>query len=73
MIRHFDGHALEEGSRLVVLPADPRGCLWRRASLADVPGLVDFPNLGVSETFNKSSREILGLKPGGVSCLTWEG
>jgi len=40
---------LEDGSRLVVLPADDRGCFWRRQSLADPPGLVDFPNLGVSE------------------------
>lgn len=49
VIDHFAGHALEDGSRLVVLPADDRGCFWRRASLADPPGLVDFPNLGVSE------------------------
>ena len=78
VIRHFDGHALEEGSRLVVLPADPRGCLWRRASLADVPGLVDFPNLGVSETFNKSSREysyysVPLIIEGGAYNLCWCG
>ena len=49
VIHPFDGHALELGSRVVVLPHDPRGCLWRRASEADMPGLPDFPNLGVSD------------------------
>ncbi|CAK9090824.1 unnamed protein product [Durusdinium trenchii] len=44
------------GSRLVVLPLDPRGCLWQRVSQADSPGLTDFPNLGVSETFDEITR-----------------
>lgn len=44
---------VRNGSRLVVLPLDPRGCLWQRVSQADSPGLTDFPNLGVSETFDE--------------------
>ena len=45
----------------MVLPQDPRGCLWRRLSQADSPGLTDFPNLGVSETFD----EVRGGAAGG--------
>lgn len=78
VIDHFAGHALEDGSRLVVLPADARGCLWRRASLADPMGLVDFPNLGVSEPYNKSLRTysyygVPLIMEGGVYNLCWCG
>lgn len=78
VIHPFDGHALELGSRVVVLPHDPRGCLWRRASEADMPGLPDFPNLGVSEPFNKREREYsyfaepLIIK-GGIYTMCWCG
>ena len=54
----LEGHALEPGSRLVVLPRDPRGCLWRRASRADPMGLVDFPNLGVSAPCFRQLRNL---------------
>lgn len=78
VIEHFAGHALEDGSRLVVLPADDRGCFWRRQSLADPPGLVDFPNLGVSEPYNKSLRTysyygVPLIMEGGVYNLCWCG
>eukprot|EP00913_Durusdinium_trenchii_P010848 g10177.t1 len=70
VISGFEGQAIESlgvprrtqkgpsanGSRLVVLPLDPRGCLWQRVSQADSPGLTDFPNLGVSETFDEITR-----------------
>ncbi|CAK9025410.1 Ultraviolet-B receptor UVR8 [Durusdinium trenchii] len=56
VISGFEGQAIENGSRLVVLPLDPRGCLWQRVSQADSPGLTDFPNLGVSETFDEITR-----------------
>jgi hypothetical protein len=32
----------------------PRGCLWQRLSVVDPPGLMDFPNIGVSETFDEA-------------------
>ncbi|CAJ1363703.1 unnamed protein product, partial [Effrenium voratum] len=50
----FTGQAIQNGSRLVVLPEDPLGCLWRRKSQADPQGLLDFPNVGVSETFDQA-------------------
>jgi hypothetical protein len=58
---------LEDGSRLVVLPADDRGCFWRRQSLADPPGLVDFPNLGVSEARSWGKTMEKTHQKGGVS------
>lgn len=33
---------------------DPRGCRWQRLSEADPLGLTDFPNLGVSQTFDQA-------------------
>lgn len=45
---------VRNGSRLVVLPVDPRGCRWQRVSKADPPGLMDFPNIGVSEAFHEA-------------------
>eukprot|EP00931_Biecheleriopsis_adriatica_P114653 TRINITY_DN90573_c0_g1_i1.p1 TRINITY_DN90573_c0_g1~~TRINITY_DN90573_c0_g1_i1.p1 ORF type:complete len:1913 (-),score=285.46 TRINITY_DN90573_c0_g1_i1:313-5601(-) len=78
VIQGFDGHALINGSRLVVLPEDPRGCLWEKASPADPPGLDYFPNMGVSETFNVTSREyhyfsVPLIVPGGSYNLCWCG
>ncbi|CAJ1459137.1 unnamed protein product [Effrenium voratum] len=77
-VGHFGGHALEPGSRLVALPLDPAGCLWRRASLADPQGIPNFPNLGVSEPYDKELREYdfqgepLRI-PGGRYTLCWCG
>eukprot|EP00438_Fugacium_kawagutii_P010507 Skav232135 [mRNA] locus=scaffold1744:171169:176101:- [translate_table: standard] len=66
---HFAGPSSDQamaveqnGSRLVVLPMDPRGCRWQRLSEADPLGLTDFPNLGVSETFDQAT--LLGDDPG---------
>lgn len=80
ILSFFNGHAVEDGSRLVALPEDPRGCRWERASLADPPGIPDFPNLGVSETYRRSQRRyIFGsgsvplVIPGGVYNLCWCG
>lgn len=53
-VANFQGQAIQNGSRLVVLPQDPRGCLWQRLSEVDPPGLMDFPNIGVSETFDEA-------------------
>lgn len=55
-VANFQGQAIQNGSRLVVLPQDPRGCLWQRLSEVDPPGLMDFPNIGVSETFDEATR-----------------
>ena len=37
---------------------DPRGCRWQRISKADPPGLMDFPNIGVSEPFHEAGRSM---------------
>jgi len=57
VIKYFGGHALSSGSRLIVLPEDPAGCFWKRMSPGDSPGIVGFPALGVSASFNSTSRE----------------
>jgi len=77
-VPNFQGQAIEEGSRLVVLPDDPAGCRWQRASLADPPGLLDFPNSGVSDPYDKDRRQydFMGvplIAPGGRYNLCWCG
>ena len=78
VLSYFNGHALEDGSRLVALPYDPRGCRWERASLADPLGIPNFPNLGVSGTYRKDLRRYsFGAAPliiiGGIYNLCWCG
>ena len=77
-INNFEGQAIENGSRLVVLPVDPRGCRWQRISKADPPGLMDFPNIGVSEAFHEATRgyHFFGeplIARGGLYNLCWCG
>mmetsp|Transcript_56124 Transcript_56124/g.99929 ORF Transcript_56124/g.99929 Transcript_56124/m.99929 type:complete len:1827 (-) Transcript_56124:189-5669(-) len=74
----FDGYALKEGSRLAVLPKDPRGCFWEKSAPFDPPGVDGFPNWGVSEPFNETTREYhwFGtpvIVPGGIYNLCWCG
>ena len=78
VLEFFDGHAVEDGSRLVALPEDPRGCRWERASLADPTGIPNFPNVGVSNVYSKNHRRYaFGSAPliinGGIYNLCWCG
>eukprot|EP00931_Biecheleriopsis_adriatica_P035738 TRINITY_DN20592_c0_g1_i2.p1 TRINITY_DN20592_c0_g1~~TRINITY_DN20592_c0_g1_i2.p1 ORF type:complete len:1891 (-),score=352.02 TRINITY_DN20592_c0_g1_i2:78-5615(-) len=78
VLEYFEGHALEEGSRMVVLPEDPRGCSWSRSTIADPPGIDGFPNFGVSEVFDviDSSFSFFSVPlviPGGTYNLCWCG
>uniref|UniRef100_A0A7S4SY96 Uncharacterized protein n=1 Tax=Alexandrium monilatum TaxID=311494 RepID=A0A7S4SY96_9DINO len=77
-LRHFNGHSLEDGSRLVVLPETRRGCHWQKEYPLDPPGVVGFPLDGVSLPATRRGTEYSwGSAPvlagGGRYILCWCG
>eukprot|EP00927_Polykrikos_kofoidii_P028060 TRINITY_DN2455_c0_g1_i1.p1 TRINITY_DN2455_c0_g1~~TRINITY_DN2455_c0_g1_i1.p1 ORF type:complete len:2063 (+),score=218.42 TRINITY_DN2455_c0_g1_i1:52-6189(+) len=78
IISNFEGHALEQNSRLAVLPLSESRCAWQRTSPFSYPGVPLFPQVGVSDPSTSAGRNFSwGILPvlsvGGIYQLCWCG